>query len=223
MTGRRIKGSAVLFSEMTPAPGDEARFNDWYDGHHTPNHVNGVPGFVSAHRYAAPDGPGYLAVYDLDGAETLESPEYRSRKYTPDERTGAMLSSVSGFTRYVGREIDFAFGAGADADALDSACILAVFFAVPDEARPGFEEWYRTEHMGMLLACPDWRMVRVMEVVARDPDPFTHMTLHYVRRPDILDAPEIVAANDTEWRNRLAAEDWWNPRFASGASAGGAF
>ena len=157
MTGPRIKGSAVLFSEMTPAPGDEARFNDWYDGHHTPNHVNGVPGFVSAHRYAAPDGPGYLAVYDLDGAETLESPEYRSRKYTPDDRTRAMLSSVSGFTRYVGREIDFAFGDGADAGALDSAWILAVFFAVPDDARPGFEEWYRTEHMGMLLACPDWR------------------------------------------------------------------
>ena len=213
MSGPRIKGGAVLFSEMTPAPGDEGRFNDWYDNHHTPNHVTGVPGFLSAHRYAAPDGPGYLAVYELDGAQTLESPEYRARKYTPDARTGAMLSSVSGFTRYVGREIDCAFGDGAGVEALDCPYILAVFFAVPDAARPDFEDWYRSEHMGMLLACPDWRMARMMAVVAREPDPFTHMTLHYVRRADVLDAPEIRAARDTGRRNRLAAESWWNPRF----------
>ena len=215
MTGLRIKGSAVLFSEMTPAPGDEDRFNDWYDNHHTPSHVTGVPGFVSARRYAAPDGPGYLAVYDLDGAETLESPEYRARKYTPDERTRAMLASVSGFTRYVGREIDFAFAAGADAGAMDSAFILAVFFAVPEERRAAFEDWYRGEHMGMLLACPGWRMVRMMAVLARDPDPFTHMMLHHVDRADILEAPEVRAARDTDRRNRLAAEGWWKPRFAT--------
>ncbi len=217
------KGTAVLFSEMTPAPGDEDRFNDWYDNHHTPNHVNGVPGFVSAHRYAAPDGPGYLAVYDLDGAETLDSPEYRSRKYTPDDRTRAMLSSVSGFTRYVGREIDFAFADGAGVEAMDSPYLLAVFFAVAEEARAGFEQWYRDEHMGMLLACPDWRMARMTEVVAREPDPYTHMMLHYVRRPDVLDAPEVRKARDTGWRNRLAAEDWWNPRMTLYRKRGGRF
>ena len=213
MSGERIKGGAVLFSEMTPAPGDEDRFNDWYDNHHTPNHVTGVPGFLSAHRYAAPDGAGYLAVYDLDGPDTLQSPEYRARKCTPDARTRAMLSSVSGFTRYVGREIDFGLGHEAGIEALDCPFILAVFFAVPDAARPGFEDWYRTEHMEMLLACPDWRMARMMAVVAADPDPFTHMMLHYVRRADALDAPEVRAARETERRNRLAAESWWNPRF----------
>ena len=69
--------------------------------------------------------------------------------------------------------------------------------------------------MGMLLACPDWQLARMMTVVARDPEPFTHMMLHYVRRRDILDAPEVAKARDTEWRNRLAAEDWWNPRFVT--------
>ena len=43
-----IKGNAVLFSEMTPPDGGEDTFNQWYDGHHTPNHVKGVPGFLSA-------------------------------------------------------------------------------------------------------------------------------------------------------------------------------
>ena len=201
MTGPRIKGSAVLFSEMTPAPGDEDRFNDWYDDHHTPNHVTGMPGFLSAQRYAAPGGPGYLAVYDLDGAETLETPEYRARKYTPDERTRAMLSSVSGFTRYVGREIDAAFGAGAGIEALDSPFILAAFFAVPDEARPEFEERCRSEHRAV-LASPGWRMVRVLEVLAREPDPFTHMALHYVARAEAPEPPAIGAARVVTYRKR---------------------
>ena len=64
----------------------------------------------------------------------------------------------------------------------------------------------------MLLACPDWRMARMTAVAAADPDPFTHMMLHYVRRADVLDAPEVRAARDTVRRNRLAAESWWNPR-----------
>ena len=201
MTGPGIKGSAVLFSEMTPAPGDEDRFNDWYDNHHTPNHVTGVPGFLSAHRYAAPGGPGYLAVYELDGAETLESPEYRARKYTPDGRTAAMLASVSGFTRYVGREIDCALDRSAVAEALDSPFIVAAFFAVPEAARAEFEDRCRAEHR-KLLASPGWRMIRMLGVVAREPDPFTHMALHYVARAEMPDAPAIAAARSVAYRKR---------------------
>ena len=41
------KGGAVLFSEMTPPDGAEDHFNDWYNNHHMPSHVYGVPGFRS--------------------------------------------------------------------------------------------------------------------------------------------------------------------------------
>ena len=138
--GTALKGEAVLFSEMTPAPGDEASFNDWYDNHHTPSHVQGVPGFLSAHRYAALDGPGYCAVYELDDPATLETPEYRSRKYTPDARTKAMLASVSGFTRYIGNEMATL---GDPEAALDAEILLAVFFAVPEDRQAEFVEWVR--------------------------------------------------------------------------------
>ena len=66
------KGNAVLFSEMTPPTGREDEFNDWYDGHHSPSHVQGVPGFISAMRYQAPTGPHFLAIYELTGPEALE-------------------------------------------------------------------------------------------------------------------------------------------------------
>ncbi len=204
-----LKGQAVLFSEMTPAPGDEARFNDWYDNHHTPSHVQGVPGFLSAHRYAAPDGPGYCAVYELDDSATLETEEYRSRKYTPDERTRAMLASVSGFTRYIGKEIGFL---GDPQTALDAEILLAVFFAVPDDRQAEFLDWYGNEHAPMLIECPGWLMARTMAVIDHNPDPFTHMILHYHAHEQVRRAPEAARAHDTEWRKRLVAEPWYAPR-----------
>lgn len=179
MTAAAIQGGAVLFSEMTPPPGGEAAFNEWYDAHHTPNHVRGVPGFLSAHRYAAVDGPGYCAVYELDGAETLESPEYRVRKYEPDPRTRAMLASVSGFTRYVGVEIGRQGGAppGLDADRL-----LAVFSAAGAEGGPDLRERV------------DWRMTRLFRVVRHDPEPFASMALHYFARLEAVEARAFVRA-----------------------------
>lgn len=206
-----VKGRAILFAEMTPAPGDEARFNDWYDNHHTPSHVEGVPGFLSAHRYADPDGPGYCAVYELDSPEALLHPEYRSRKFTPNPRTKAMLDSVSGFTRYIGREIDYALRPGYGLEALDAEVLIAVFFVIPEDRRAEFVEWYRAEHTPMLLESADWRMVRHFDVVEREPEPFTHAMLHYVARREALEAPELAAARATPWRNRLAAEPWFKP------------
>jgi len=206
-----IKGDAVLFSEMTPPPGEEARFNDWYDTHHTPSHVRGVPGFVSAQRYAAPDGPGYCAVYELDDPAALETGEYRSRKHTPDERTRAMLASVSGFTRYIGREISYL---GDPGTALDAEILLAVFFAVPPDRQAEFLDWYGTEHAPLLMGCPGWLMARTMEVIDRNPDPFTHMILHYHADAEVRRSPEARRAHDTEWRKRLVAEPWYAPRSA---------
>lgn len=206
--GTALKGEAVLFSEMTPAPGDEASFNDWYDNHHTPSHVQGVPGFLSAHRYAALDGPGYCAVYELDDPATLETPEYRSRKYTPDARTKAMLASVSGFTRYIGNEMATL---GDPEAALDAEILLAVFFAVPEDRQAEFVEWYGTEHAPMLLDCPGWLMARQLAVLDHNPDPFTHMILHYLASADVRRSPEVARAHDTEWRRRLVAEPWYAP------------
>ena len=90
----RIQGGAVLFSEMTPPSNREQEFNEWYDGHHSPSHVNGVPGFISAMRYKSESGPHYLAVYELESPETLQHEEYKKRKLTPDSPTYEMLKSV---------------------------------------------------------------------------------------------------------------------------------
>ncbi len=201
LTPGAVKGGAVLFSEMTPAPGDDARFNDWYDRHHTPNHVGGVPGFLSAHRYEAVDGDGYCAVYELVDPDVLESGEYRVRKYAPDDRTRAMLASVSGFTRYIGKEIA-CFG---DAeDGLDAETLLAVFYVAGGDDRAALIRWHEIEHCPLLPVGADWLMSRMLDVTAYDPRPFTVMVLHYLGGSAARGALRTVEAHSAECRRRLS-------------------
>jgi hypothetical protein len=214
-TPEEVKGSAVLFSEMTPPDGQEDAFNDWYDGHHSPSHVQGVPGFRSAMRYRSALGPHYLAIYELDGPETLDHEEYKKRKLTPDNPTYQMLQSVTGFTRYIGVEAFCQSREDTVENPLDAPVVLCVFFSVPMEQRGAFETWYDTEHIPMLLECPDWLMARRFDIVTWDPEPYTHMILHYLNDEGALDSEALKRARETEWRKKLAAQPWFTPLFVT--------
>lgn len=207
-----LKGGAVLFSEMTPPPGAEDHFNNWYDNHHMPSHVYGVPGFRSGQRYKDGEKPNYLAIYELEAPSTLTDEEYRTRKYTPDAPTKKMLSEVSAFTRYIGDEYGFAVREGMEVDeAIMAEVVIGAFFTVPDDRAAEFADWYETEHTPMLLKNPMWRMGRHMTIVDANPNPFTHMAIHYVDNVSVLQSAEVKAAQSTEWRMRLASEDWFRP------------
>ena len=208
---KMVKGNTVLFSEMTPPDGAEDAFNDWYDGHHSPSHVQGVPGFISAMRYRSKLGPHYLAVYELTGPEALEHEEYKKRKLTPDDPTYEMLQSVSGFTRYIANEAFIGERDDTPVMPLDAPVVLCLLFTVPMEARGNFEEWYDTEHIPILLEDPDWLMVRRFDVIESDPEPHTHLMLHYLNHERALEGEAIKRARSTEWRARLAAEPWFAP------------
>ena len=204
------KGGGVLFSEMTPPDGADDHFNNWYNHHHMPSHVYGVPGFRSGQRYKVPDRSDYLAVYDLESPATLTDDEYINRKYKPDAPTKKMLSEVVAFTRYIGDEISCQVRDGLSVnEALDAPMILAVFIELPDDAAGEFVDWYQTEHTPIVLSSPLWRMVRHMKIVDGDPNPFTHTFLHYVESENVFESDVLAAARATDWRNRLAQNDWF--------------
>jgi hypothetical protein len=70
------KGLLLVLMEP-PAPLEE-EFNDWYDTEHFPQRRS-LPGFLTASRWVCLDGwPRWAAVYDLDGTQALETPEYRA-------------------------------------------------------------------------------------------------------------------------------------------------
>lgn len=66
-----------LLVMMQPPPAMEEEFNAWYDTEHLPERL-AVPGFLNARRFVNIDGhPRYLAFYDLERFEVLQSQAYR--------------------------------------------------------------------------------------------------------------------------------------------------
>ena len=71
------KGRALLLVMMDVDPEHEADFNHWYEEEHLPERMS-IPGFLSARRYRAiVGGPKYLALYELESANVLDSEKYR--------------------------------------------------------------------------------------------------------------------------------------------------
>jgi hypothetical protein len=68
---------ALLLVMMDIDPEHEEDFNRWYSEEHVPERLS-VPGFVSARRFRAVEGsPRYLALYELDSPDVLQSDAYR--------------------------------------------------------------------------------------------------------------------------------------------------
>jgi hypothetical protein len=96
---------------------DELEFNQWYYEEHIPERLS-CPGFLSARRFRAVEGsPEYLAIYELQGPEALQTPEYLRYAHSPligdnvdepvgSERTGRMLGGFRDVVRNIYVELD---------------------------------------------------------------------------------------------------------------------
>ncbi len=71
-----MANKGFLLVLMQPPPAFEEEFNTWYDTEHIPERLS-VPGFVTALRFVCIEGhPRYLAMYDLENFNVLDSPAY---------------------------------------------------------------------------------------------------------------------------------------------------
>ena len=215
---------AVLFSEMTPQPEWEARFNRWYDEEHIPLRMR-VPGFIGAQRYMNTEaGRGYLAIYDMTAPDVLVSEAYRAVKDNPSDETAWMLRSVGGFTRYIG-----ALNGWQTRPDVDEARLLAapyaysVMFTVPSAREVEFNDWYASEHVPLLLGNADWLGCRRYRIVDGGPEAHTHLAIHHLNDLAALEGPQRAQARATQWRDRLAREPWFKGRYATFRKVGGRF
>lgn len=200
--------AAILFSQMTPPPGEEVRFEQWYDDEHIARRMR-LEGFSGALRYwqvrepETPE-PHHLAIYELDSLNALETPEYRALKGDPDAETEHFLSSVTGFTRFTAENIHDEGDVERHGDYL-----FVVAFAVPEEARERFDDWYDTEHAPLLLEAPDWLRVHRYRVLNGDGGAWTHLALHELSSLDVMRSPERARARNGPKRDALAGESWF--------------
>jgi len=162
---------------------DDAEFNAWYDDEHVPERL-GIPGILSAQRYAEVGTPGsYAAIYDTDGLGPLSSPVYLERLANPTPRTRAIMPRFRNMVRA-------ASTIAADFGALRAAgAVLAVLelSGAPDAA--GRRALEASAGAGRVrLAIPDAKATQV-------PNPEAKMR----GAPDRLPAPFVLiegAGND---------------------------
>jgi len=68
-------GLLLMMTDIDPA--NEADFNRWYEEEHLDERLK-IPGFINARRFTALEGgPKYLALYDLESPDVLQSAPYR--------------------------------------------------------------------------------------------------------------------------------------------------
>ena len=201
----------ILFSEMTPPPEMEAEFNRWYDEHHIPIRMN-APGFASAQRYRDEAARNYLAVYEMTMPEALSTSEYRRIKNEPSDLTKKMLGAVSGFTRYLGKEIG-RHTRDQSATFIDAPVLYPVFFEVPEERQAEFDNWYKDEHIPILMEEKRWLGVRRFDIFDGAPNRFNRLALHYLSHRSALDSEVRKKARATPWRARLAQEPWFKGHY----------
>ena len=91
---------------MEPPATMEEEFQDWYDTEHFPERQN-FPGFETAARWVCVDGwPRWLATYDLESVDALQTPQYLSsngERASPWSKR--ILSRLSGRRRVVATQI----------------------------------------------------------------------------------------------------------------------
>ncbi|MCC5949145.1 MAG: hypothetical protein JJT89_11885 [Nitriliruptoraceae bacterium] len=195
--------SGMLFSQMRPPAALEADFNDWYDTEHIPARLV-LDGFRRADRYVEVDEPGnYLAVYQLDDMRVLQHPEYRALKEQPSERTATMLSSVSGFTRFI---CDLVADSG---DAGQHRFLQALAFEIPEDEVDDFDDFYDTEHTPMLLEADGWLRIHRYRVRSGDGGSWTHFVLHELAERSVMDSPERQAARSAPKRTAMGQRPWF--------------
>lgn len=88
--------------------------------------------------------------------------------------------------------------------------LMIVAFNAPEDRIPELERWYAEEHIGMLTKADGW--LRAVNCRVRSMDgapPWTHIAFHELRDRAVMDSPERAAARNTPWRDRLAAETWF--------------
>ena len=204
----RSVGASILFSEMTPPAELESGFNAWYDNEHIPIRMKSA-GFLGAQRYRDGDTCNYLAVYELASADALSTPTYEKIKKEPSDTTRHILGAVSGFTRYLGRQLTLRCRDGSNAGFVDAPVLFAVFFHVPDDRLAEFDAWYEGEHTSILMEDERWRGVRRFEIFDGIPHAYNRLALHYLSDRSALDSPTSQKAQATDRRARLASQPWF--------------
>jgi hypothetical protein len=193
--GALVQPQGLLLAFSDPPAGEEDAYNAWYEEHAAGRLT--VPGIFNGRRYQAieADGPRYMACYDLARPQTLKSPEYERLRREASQNERDMMARLPVMDR---RELQLILGCEPWTD--DAPYQLTVALEPAPGTRADFIDWYREEHIPMLLKVPGWRRARLFEQVEGSGPAFC--ALHELEKPDVFEGPEYEATR-TPWREKV--------------------
>jgi hypothetical protein len=159
------KGRAIflVYTDLADEKYDE-EFNAWYDTQHLPQLLT-MPGFLDAARYVAvKGGPKYLAAYEVESPEAVQTPEFLNRTVPPWDRRMSPRVIGKNLTRIVGQQI---FPDDVEKPDRGMAPVLQIGrMSVPEDVDAQWNAWYNGEYIPGYLKVPgviSSRRYRVVE------------------------------------------------------------
>ena len=193
------KGTALLMVFVDIDTEQDADFNDWYNQEHVAD-LLALPGFLNAARYeAARGGPRYLACYELESAEAVQTPEYLAFRRSPSEWTKRVTPSGIGrnyvrnvYTQIYPQENDAVVMGRGMAPALQIGRMK-----VPSEIEAKYNEYYDTVRTPGNLQVPGCLAVRRYQAVEGEPK---YLTVYEFEHEKV---PETQAWNDRRGQDNM--------------------
>jgi hypothetical protein len=181
------RAHALYLVRMDVARDHEATFNEVYDTEHVPN-LRAVPGVRRASRYRqpSPTEPRYLAAYELDGPEVIQSPAWKAAG-----EAGRWPTAVRPHT--MNRHLAlYEWCGGGEALTGQTPYVFWVMMDVEPHREPLFNDLYDHEHLPLLLKLDGCRnAVRYRTTTAGEP---RYLCAYEVERTDL---PMSRLWNDT--------------------------
>ena len=160
-----MAGHTLFLVRMDVAHDHEARFNEVYDREHVPN-LRGVPGVRRASRYRqpSPTEPRYLAAYELDNAQVVDSPAWKTAGEAGQWPAGIRPHTMN---RHLAL---YEWVGGSAALTGKTPYVFWVMMDIEPHREALFNELYDTEHLPLLLKLPgSVNAVRYRTTVAGEP------------------------------------------------------
>ena len=139
------KGRGVLLVYADVDDKYDEEFNAWYNTEHLPQLLS-MPGFLDAARYVAiKGGPKYLAAYELESVDALQTPEFVNRKRPPWDARMSPTVVGKNFARIAGEQI---FPDGLEMPDRGMAPVLQIGrMSVSESDEAAWTAWYNNEYI----------------------------------------------------------------------------
>ena len=182
------KGTALLVVFADIDAEHDADYNAWYQEEHIPERLS-APGFLDAALYqAVKGGPRYVAIYELDSAAAMQTPEYRHMSQNPTDWTKRISPTVigRGTVRNVYTQIS---PVESDPDTMGRGMAPALQIGrmdVPAEIESKYNEYYDGVRTPANLEVPGCLFVRRYHAVEGVPKYLTMYEFEHEKVPETL-------------------------------------